>query len=216
EDRAVVSPPEVEIAGADRWANQVGTGPWIFEEYVIGSHMSFTRNPNYWDTTTIDGVEYQLPFIDRVVVAIILDMSTELAALQTGKIDYTIRSLPAHWDMMDRTTPELEYSTYFGTVNSGNIWLRCDEPPFDDINVRRAMTIGTDVRKFMRLALASETPIPWWPVHPGNPARIPLKELPADIQILYDYNPDTPPTIIDTIVARVEPAKPTITETRAP
>ena len=57
EDRSLISPPEVRKAGPKQWENQVGSGPFVFEEYVVGSHMSFTKNPNYWGKTTIDGKE---------------------------------------------------------------------------------------------------------------------------------------------------------------
>jgi peptide/nickel transport system substrate-binding protein len=61
EDRSLIQAPETAAVGPDKYENQVGTGPFMFEEYVIGSYMSFKRNPNYWGTTTINGVEYQLP-----------------------------------------------------------------------------------------------------------------------------------------------------------
>jgi hypothetical protein len=37
EDRALISPPEMIEAGADKWENQVGSGPFMFMEYVVGS-----------------------------------------------------------------------------------------------------------------------------------------------------------------------------------
>ena len=44
EDRAIYSPPEIE--GSEKVEDQVGTGPWMFDEYVTGSHMSYVANPN--------------------------------------------------------------------------------------------------------------------------------------------------------------------------
>ena len=188
EDRAKISPPETEIAGASEWKNQVGTGPFMLEEYVIGSHGSFIRNPNYWDTTTIDGVTYDLPFVDRVMVPIIPDESTRIAALTTGAID-VFRGVPVtHWDALDTTVPELEKVTYsIGSVS--RVVLRVDIPPFDNVEVRRAMMIGLDIRKFMELVRAPAEPLHVWPVHPDHSTYIPLEELPADIKMLYDYNP---------------------------
>ena len=63
EDRAYVTPPEVLENNPEKWGNQVGTGAWMFEEWVVGSHMSYVRNPNYWDSTTIDGVEYYAGYV---------------------------------------------------------------------------------------------------------------------------------------------------------
>ena len=188
EDRAKISPPETEEAGASEFKNQVGTGPFMFEEYVIGSHGSFIRNPNYWDTTTIDGVTYNLPFADRVVVPIIPDESTRIAALTTGKLDLYKGVPVTHWDALDTTVPELEQETFsYGAV--GRVILRVDIPPFDNIAVRRAMMIGLDLRKFQELVRAPSEPLHVWPVHPDHSTYIPLEELPEDIKMLYDYNP---------------------------
>ena len=87
EDRSIYSPPETRAAGAEKYENHIGTGAFMFDEYVSGSHMSYKRNPDYWDTTIIDGQEYELPFIDKVVCPIIPDPSTRVAALRTGTFD---------------------------------------------------------------------------------------------------------------------------------
>jgi len=187
EDRALISPPETEIAGADKYENQVGTGPFMFEEYVVGSHMSYVRNPDYWGTTTINGKTYQLPFLDRVVVPIIPDESTQMAALQTGKIDLSRGTELAYWDTLDRLAPELEKTLY--TPGRGRmVTLRNDQPPFDDVKVRRAMAIGTDQVEFAVLFKAGDLPIDFFPFRSGTPPYTPLKELPKDMQLLYSYD----------------------------
>ncbi|MBA7520147.1 Heme-binding protein A [subsurface metagenome] len=150
--------------------------------------MSFIRNPDYWDTTTIDGVEYQMPFMDRVVLPIIPDPATRLAALKTGGVDFSLSVLPAQWAMLDRVAPELQKISVAGGA-SARIVFRCDEPPFDDVRVRRAMMIGTNLEEFNKLWMATELPMHWFPTLAENPAYVPLEELPADIRILYDYNP---------------------------
>ncbi|GAI85773.1 unnamed protein product, partial [marine sediment metagenome] len=188
EDRAVVSPPELEVAGADKWENQVGTGPFMFEEYVIGSHMSLVRNPNYWDTTVINGVEYQLPFMDRVVLPIIPDAATRFAALRTGTTDLYFMVPPEQWDALDRVAPDLQkIESVGGQGGSVNFW--CGSPPFDDVKVRRAMMIGTNIKELQKLWMGEGMAIHWFPTLPGDPGYIPMEELPADIRILYDYNP---------------------------
>jgi len=123
EDRAVVSAPEMVAAGAGKWENQCGTGPWMFEEYVIGSHMNLVRNPDYWNKTTIDGVEYQMPFIDRLVLTIIPDQATRVAALITGTIDLSRQVLSAQWSMVESTAPDLEKVSYLGSSTSMNLPL---------------------------------------------------------------------------------------------
>ncbi|GAJ07285.1 unnamed protein product, partial [marine sediment metagenome] len=116
EDRSLFTPPEMEVApgGAASWANQVGTGPFMLKEYVVGSHMTYIPNPNYWDTTTIDGVEYQIPFVDEMIYPIVPDPSSLMSALRTGVADFcgpgTLGS--EYWPALEQTAPGLLSATY--------------------------------------------------------------------------------------------------------
>ncbi|KAA0971854.1 ABC transporter substrate-binding protein [Aureimonas fodinaquatilis] len=58
----------------------IGTGPFVFKEYVRGSHIVFERNPDYHLA--------ELPYMDRLVFQIIPNDSARALALQTGDIDF--------------------------------------------------------------------------------------------------------------------------------
>ncbi len=188
EDRAIISPPETEAAGAKKWENQAGTGPYKFEEYVVGSHMSYVKNPDYWDKTTVDGVEYKLPFVDRLVRVIIPDQSTAVAALRTAKIDMH-RNVPnTQWETLKTTSPDLKRNTYGDMVQA--VSLKQTAKPFSDLNVRRALMIGTNFETFRKFGRAESFPMHVYPAWPGNPGvYTPLKDLPAEAQELYKYDP---------------------------
>jgi len=190
EDRAFFTPPEMNVAGADKWENQVGTGPFMFEALDVGSYFALKRNPNYWRTTTIDGVEYELPFVDRIVRPIIPDVATQVAALRTGMIDYFWGVSTTYWDSLGQDVPELQ-SAKWSEAGSQAVALRCDEPPFDNRDVRRAMMVGTDIKSFNDLLGVGPLPIHSFPIWPGHPESIftPLEKLPAETRLLYDYNP---------------------------
>ena len=47
------------------YRNPVGTGPFVFKEWVRGSHIMMERNPNYY--------KKDLPYLDRVVARFIPD-----------------------------------------------------------------------------------------------------------------------------------------------
>ena len=101
-----IYPKEMVDAGMDDWRNGVGTGPFMIEDYVKGSHVSYVRNPNYWDTYTHNGKEYEIPFIDRMVKSLIVDETTKIAALRTGKVEWSIikyRNIPS----LEKSNPEL-------------------------------------------------------------------------------------------------------------
>ncbi len=190
EDRAQISPPETEESRD--WADMIGTGPFMFEEYVVGSHMSFVRNPNWWQTATIDGVEYELPFVDRAIVPIIPDLTTQVAAIRTAKLDWIEYLAAPYWESLIETAPELQYRLGPG-VGIMTVELMYTSPPLDQRDVRQALHIGTDLDEFIKLMGVSELvdlPVFSAPYMKDNPSYRPLEEWPEDVQILYDYNPE--------------------------
>ena len=45
-----IYPPEVikEHGNAQDWRNLVGTGPYMLTDWVEGSAVTYTKNPDYW------------------------------------------------------------------------------------------------------------------------------------------------------------------------
>jgi len=181
--------PEVADAGASDWDNLVGTGPFMVKEYVIGLHVAYERNPIYWDTTIINGVEYEVPFVDELVWPIIPDESTQIAALRTGKIDVFYTVPPEYTDTLTQTSPELLRSPW-PHVTMKFVALRCDRPPFNNKEVRRAMMIAIDREAIMR-AVFDEGDIYGWPISAAlTGAYTPRDELPTETAELFDFDPD--------------------------
>ena len=52
-------PKEVADAGAGNWKNVNGTGPFMLGDFVQGNSNTYVKNPNYWGTEKINGVEIQ-------------------------------------------------------------------------------------------------------------------------------------------------------------
>jgi peptide/nickel transport system substrate-binding protein len=65
-------------------AEVVGLGPFVMAEHVPGQRMVFARNPHYWKK---DANGVQLPYLDRLTIAIVPDQNTEALRLQSGEID---------------------------------------------------------------------------------------------------------------------------------
>jgi len=179
--------------GVEDWKNLCGTGPFILEDYVEGSSVTYVRNPDYWRTTTIDGIEYEIPFIDRLVCPIMTDESTILAATRTGKLDVSYAVSPRYRETLAKTSPEMNRSTWLQTVcrylsfkHIGNVPVE----PFTDFRVRQAMSMALD-RESMVKNLYVEGSTFSWPLFPSEAGYYtPIEEMPADIQESYEYNPD--------------------------
>jgi peptide/nickel transport system substrate-binding protein len=185
----MIYPREVVEAGASDWDNLVGTGPFMFGEYVVGSHFSYIRNPNYYDKTNIDGVEYDVPFVDEMKWPIIPDESTQVASLRTGKIDIWHAVPNEYKETLEKTSSGLSLKPY-GHPNYRFLSLNCSKEPLNNVEVRRALMIGLD-RATMRDAIIPNGSLYSFPINEQLTGRYtPVDELPPEARELYEYNED--------------------------
>jgi peptide/nickel transport system substrate-binding protein len=130
------------------WRNLVGTGPYELVDWVQGSSLTFTKNPNYWafDEKYPDN---RLPYIDEIVWLVMPEESTRLAAFRSGQIDYLgglsyshIYSLDVVEDLT-RTNPETQVTEYY---ESGmGLAMNLAVEPTNDLRVRHAVQMALDV-----------------------------------------------------------------------
>jgi len=169
------------------WRHQCGTGPWMLTDMVPESSITYERNPNYWQSDPLHP-ENKLPYIDRVRVLCIDDESTFLAAVKTHKIDRAV--LP--WDKtatIRETNPEL-LSQIILPSRAQSIYIRTDIPPFSDKQVRQACMLAINQPEMLEDYYKGNAVFFMYPMSPAYSAFIPLEELDAFSQSLYEYHPD--------------------------
>jgi peptide/nickel transport system substrate-binding protein len=187
-----IQPPEMTAANTpvENWQNSVGTGPFILTDFVSGAGATYTRNPNYWGKTTINGKEYQLPFISKLIYPIIPDESTQIAAVRTGKIDWDPYVKMPNLGTLTQTSPTLIIDKYlYGKVDIFKI-NRLASKTLNSVKVRQAMMVGTDFQAISTL-LYNGGPILSFPIGPQVPGYTTLAQLPAADQALFNYSATT-------------------------
>src|SRR3990170_5715671 len=137
----------------------------------------------------------QLPYMDAINVLIVPDASTRLAALRTGKLDFSSLTRTDALQM-NKTTPQLMEK--FDTSLHGRgtpLMMRIDKAPFSDIRVRKAMTMAIDFNAILDSLYDGQGQIITWPfakakgyeaVHVG----LEDSDFPADARENFTYNPD--------------------------
>jgi peptide/nickel transport system substrate-binding protein len=174
--------------GADNWKNACGSGPFMLTSYIQGSEAEYTRNPNYWASVTINGKSYQEPFIQKLDYPIIPDVSTQIAAVRTGKLDWDPKVPITYQANLASSAPQMTAAEY----TSGNVdFLKFNRLTSTVVNqqaVRQALMIGTDLNTIATLEYGGGVAYSW-PLAPGAAGYVPVNQLPAATQTLWTYNP---------------------------
>jgi len=185
-----ISPRELGNVDRKDWRNTSGTGPFILEKYVQANAHIYRRNDNYWDKETIDGQQYPIPFVNKVIYRIIKDEATYLTALRTGQLDILEAMRWIAVDHLKETTPELKWNRWLATQGTF-MALRVDQKPFDDIRVRRALNLAINQKEIAELFYGGYAELMAYPQHPGFGEYFePLEEMPQEVQELFTYNPE--------------------------
>jgi peptide/nickel transport system substrate-binding protein len=134
----VILPKEAEDQYGDfnKAEAAIGTGPFILDRYERGVKLIFRRNPDYY----IKG----LPYVDGIEWQMTPDAAARVSLLRAGKVDFvhTTGLLSGEEAIpLQRTNPELKFLKY-QSLNWGMFYMRTDQPPFNDIRVRQALSLA--------------------------------------------------------------------------
>ncbi|MBV9833256.1 MAG: ABC transporter substrate-binding protein, partial [Alphaproteobacteria bacterium] len=184
-----ITPKEVVDAGANNWRNVNGTGPFMLTDFVQGSSNTYSKNPIYWDKEKIDGVEYKIPFVDKVIYRTIKDETTQLTALRTAKIDMLESIAWRNVEELKKNAPQLQWAKRLSILGSF-VALRTDMKPFDDIRVRRAMNMAINKQEIIAAHYGGNAELFAYPMYPDWDGYFEsLDKMPDSVKELFAYNP---------------------------
>jgi peptide/nickel transport system substrate-binding protein len=135
----MVPPKYIAEVGTEGFAAKpVGTGPFMFEEWVKEDRIVMKANPNYW--------QEGLPKLERLIFRPIPESSTRVAAIQTGEVDIAPRLSAEEAGSLEgkpnitvlRYPVDRVYYITFNNMTSG-----VDKPTMDP-RVRLAMNYAVD------------------------------------------------------------------------
>ena len=151
----VVPAEEVEAAGADFGSRPVGSGPFILAEWKHGQGLTLAARKDHWEgTPRIAGIRYR----------VIPEDLTAVMEFETGRLD--ILQVPAAEYRRYATDPAWrERLIARPGLNCYYLGLNCSRPPFDSVQVRRAVTMAIDRQRildtvFEKRGVLAKGPVP--------------------------------------------------------
>ncbi len=185
----MASPEAVQQWGKDYQLHQVGTGPFLFKEYVPNDHLTLARNPDYdWAPAVYNhsGPAY----LDEIEFRFYVDPAVRALALESGEAD-VMGEIPP------QDAVRLEASADFALLQVAvpgqplQFFLNTEKPPTDDIRIRQALLHATN-----RQAIASAIFRDYSPVAYGPLSAVTMGYLP-DVQERYAYDPTQANALLD-------------------
>lgn len=134
---SIASPAAIEKYGTDYGTPDVGyvcTGPYKFDEWVTGDHITLSRFGDYWG---------EIPGnVDTIIIRTIPDNSARFLALQSGEIDAMEQA-----NIEDLKTAENSEDVYVLTrpaLNTAYLAFNYKIQEFNDVKVRKAIAAAID------------------------------------------------------------------------
>lgn len=130
-------------------------GPFKLLSWTPQQEVVLGRNERYYDPTR--------PYLDRVVLRIIPDQASLMTQLLAGDLDFVPQLAPADAPRI-KARPNLQLIPYWFNLYVFVGWNNAT-PPFDDPQVRRALTLGINRQEIVDTLLGeygriATTPIP--------------------------------------------------------
>jgi peptide/nickel transport system substrate-binding protein len=136
ESVTVIFPREVLEEDGDLKKRLVGTGPYILKEHTRKVRIVLQRNPDYYDKGR--------PYIDECVILSAPDSATRKAAFRTGQSEILQVASPSEVEIILKTNPSAMPQEYANWLAPFGLALSQDKPPFNDLRVRRAISMAID------------------------------------------------------------------------
>ncbi len=117
------------------WAMEpIGTGPFMWSEWVQGQRVELVKNPNWWG----DG-----PKLEKVIYRVIPEANTQVIELETGGVDMITRASVQDLERFE-ANPDLNVIVT-PAYRSRQYELNVERFPFDDKRIREAVNWAVDM-----------------------------------------------------------------------
>lgn len=159
---SVVPKEAVDAAAGDFGKQPVGTGAFKLAEWTLGQRLVFEKNADYWR----EGV----PYLDGVVFEVGQEPVVALLRLQNGEVDVPGDGIPpAKFVEVMGDPAQAAQVVKGGQLHTGYITLNVTAPPFDKVEVRKAVNMAINKERITQIingrAVPATQPLP--PSMPG-------------------------------------------------
>lgn len=140
------------VSARDMRTKPIGTGPFKFVEYKRGESIKLVKNADYFKKGR--------PYLDAIEFKIVENRSTRILAFTAGDFDMTFPTditIPLGRDMKSQAPKAVCEFGPTGVAN--NLIVNRTAPPFDNAQIRKAMSLALDRASFSKILAEGQSKI---------------------------------------------------------
>lgn len=179
----------LEKLGADAGFNPVGTGPFVFKEWVRGSEIALVRNPDWAWASPMFKMSGP-PLLEELVFRFTPEAQTRLATLEAGEVDF-VDLLPFQDVARVREDTRFAVTGFLLPGMPQMNYMNTQLAPTDDINVRKAIIYATDKQGIIESVYFNMVEPAYGPLSRAFPEYEPALEQ------MYSYDPEKAMQLLD-------------------
>ncbi len=134
----------------------IGTGPFIFKEWVKGNKVVMVRNDNYWG---------KKPHVSEVTFRAIPDDASRVVAVETGEVHVAVRIPPSDVPLLKEKARITILN--MPSVRTIYIGFNCLKKPYTDKRVRQALNYAVNKGAIVKHVLGGTGRVSDAPISPG-------------------------------------------------
>jgi ABC-type transport system substrate-binding protein len=160
---AYIAAPSM-LSNPNGTTHPVGTGPFVFKEWVPNDHFTATANPNYW--------RKGMPYLSSITYKPIPDEEARAEALKSGTIDLMITDTPQIITQFrgNKSYSYIDDSTHVaGEPDMNCVQLNCLAKPFNNASVRLAAAQAINRKQYAQVIDEGVLPVSNGLFVPGSP-----------------------------------------------
>ena len=131
------------------------TGPYVITDSQPGNGWKYERNPQWLKNNAKLMPELPSGHVERIDATVIRNPSTQVNDVEQGKFDWMENPPPT--DRYAEVKSKYEGSQFRvePQINTYYFWMNTKKPPFDDLQVRRAVNYAVDPAALERIYVGS-------------------------------------------------------------
>lgn len=172
----------IEAVGQEAGFRPVGTGPFMFKEWVSGSHITLERNPDWTWGSSLFGEPGPAP-LDEVEFRFITEAQTRLATLEAGETQF-MDMLPFADIARIRDSEAFAVSGFLLPGLPQMNYLNTSIAPTNELAVRQAINYAVDKQAIVDTVYFGMTEPAYGPLSNSFP------EYDPSLEEMYPFDPE--------------------------